>query len=102
MIALWGQEDLGLMAEAAEGLAVQDAVPVPLERRAERVGVLGGLAPLRVVRPRRLGRESLLFEPFDALPDAPHALDTNDPHRHPTCRGPGTRPSPETFRHEDQ
>ena len=44
VVALGGDEDLGLVLETAERLAVDDAVAVALVGRAERAGLLGPLA----------------------------------------------------------
>ena len=56
VIALGGDEDLGLVLEPAEGLRVDDPVAVALERRAQRaVGLLDARARRGIGR-RRLGR----------------------------------------------
>jgi hypothetical protein len=44
MVTLGGQEDLSLMGEPAEGLAVQDSVSVSLKSGAQRVRLFRNLS----------------------------------------------------------
>jgi len=49
VVAFGSEEDLRLMRQAPERLAVDDAVPVPLELGAQRVGFHGSLASARSI-----------------------------------------------------
>ena len=60
VVADGGDEDLGLVLEAAEGLAVDDAVAVALERGAYGRGLFGGFAASGLVRFRGVGRQGAL------------------------------------------
>ncbi len=50
VVALGGDEDLGLVHQPAEGLGVNDAVAVALKGRAETAWLFGADAPARLVR----------------------------------------------------
>jgi hypothetical protein len=54
-------EDLGLARQSTEGRRVQDAVPVPFEAGAPRVGLLGDGAPTPGDGPGRSGCEHLVL-----------------------------------------
>jgi hypothetical protein len=60
VIALGGDEDLGLVLEPAEGLGVDDAVAVALKRRPQRAVRLLHRTPCRVGTRRPVGEELLL------------------------------------------
>ena len=60
VVALGGDEDLGLVLEPAEGLGVDDPVAVALERRPQRAVGLLDRAPRRVGAGRVLGEELVL------------------------------------------
>jgi hypothetical protein len=64
-----GQEDLGLVLEAAEGLGMDDPVTVPLEVGPEDVLGFRTCPALGVLAQARLGRQDLLFDGLDILPD---------------------------------
>ena len=51
------EEDLGLVLETPEGLAVHDAIAVALECRPDRVGRFGTKPALRAIAACRLRRE---------------------------------------------
>ncbi len=67
VVALGGDEDLGLVLEPAERLCVDDTVAVALEWRAQRALLLGLGPAAGAVRPHRLGRQAALLL-------LPHAL----------------------------
>jgi len=77
VVALRVDEDLRLVVQAAEGLAVDDPVAVALERRPEAAFLLLGVrAPLRLVRAhRQRGEPALLLLPDTGLEGV----------RHPPC-----------------
>jgi hypothetical protein len=54
-------EDLGLVFQATKGLAVDDPVPVALERGARRARLLRLKPPLGQPALGSIGREALLF-----------------------------------------
>ena len=67
MVALRGEEDLGLVLQPPERLRLDDPVPVELEAGPEGIGFLGALAPLRGVGPHgHLGEQAL--SPFLGRP----------------------------------
>ena len=68
MVPLGGQEHLGLVLEAAEGLGVDDPVPVPHEAGAHRVGSLLPLSAQRGVGKGGPGAQDVMFTLFNALP----------------------------------
>ena len=66
VVALGGDEDLGLVLEPAEGLGVDDAVAVALERRPQRaVGLLDRAASR--IGPGRVLREERVLPGLDAV-----------------------------------
>ena len=67
VVALGGDEDLGLVLEAAEGLGVDDPVAVALERRAQRAVGLLDPPPRRIGRRRLRGEELALPAPDPVL-----------------------------------
>ena len=69
VVPFGGQEDLRLVRQPAEGLGVEDAVPVALERGPERMRLLGDLPASGVGRADGVGREPGLLSRLDLLPD---------------------------------
>src|SRR5918997_1034619 len=70
VIAVWGDKDLGLVHEAAEGFGVDDAVPVALELVADTVGGLEpNAADAKLASPVR-GSHAGRRAPGRALPGA--------------------------------
>src|SRR5439155_4849102 len=67
VVADRSEEDLRLVLEPAEGLAVDDAVAIERERRTGRRGLLGAIAT-GVRGARRVVGEVGLFELFGVLP----------------------------------
>ena len=61
MVAGRIDEDLRLPLEPAEGLRVQDAVTVPLKRRAQSAAVLFAQPAARLVRPNAQRRQPGVF-----------------------------------------
>lgn len=61
MVAGGGDEDLGLVFEASEGLGVEDAVAVALEGGADGVGVLGALASFGIGGEGGIGGEPVFL-----------------------------------------
>ena len=59
VIARGREEDLGLVLQPSERLAVDDAIPIALEAGANRILGLGSLAAARIAALRRLGRQRL-------------------------------------------
>ncbi len=71
MIALRSDEDLCLLLEAAKGLAVDDAVPVALERRSQRTVLVIRLGPPpRLVRAHGERRQRGCLDLCDARGEA--------------------------------
>ena len=68
VVALWGKEDLRLVGQAPEALAVEDAVAVTLIARPEKVFLLGHVPALRLRALCRLRREELLLASNLILP----------------------------------
>ena len=69
VIARRREEDLRLVLQAAEGLAVDDAIAIPLKRRAHVVFGLRPKAAARVAALRRLRREDLELARLELLAD---------------------------------
>ena len=61
VIVLGVDEDLGFVFETAEGLRMQNAIPVALKGRPVRIRVLGGLPTLRLGGPGSDGGEEVLI-----------------------------------------
>jgi hypothetical protein len=102
VVALGREEDLGLALEPPEGLAVEQAVPVPLEDRPHVVLRLGPGAPAALRRTGGAGVEGGALQLLEHLADrSGHAVFYPDPDgfetRGPASRGPelppGTAPS---------
>jgi hypothetical protein len=74
MVAVGGQEDLGLVFEASEALGVEDAIPVALEGRAEGVRSFLALAAARIAAKTGLGRQGLGLGLFQLFPDIRHGF----------------------------
>jgi hypothetical protein len=72
VVGVRGDEDLGLVGEAAEGLAVDDAIAVALEGGADGAGGLGAVAAAAAGAPRGEGGERLVFELFALFAGARH------------------------------
>src|SRR5207253_699439 len=67
------EEDLGLVLEPPERLAVNDPIAVALKRRPDVVFFLGAKAAFRVGALRRLRREDLPLARFELLAKRRHA-----------------------------
>ncbi len=63
------EENLGLVHHPAEGFAVEDAVPVPLEFRAVDAFLLGSVAAFRMLAEKGAGREGHAFAFVEDVPD---------------------------------
>jgi hypothetical protein len=61
VVTRWGDEDLRLMLEAAESLAVDDTVSVTLEGGAHRAGLFWPEPASRQLTFRRIGRETFFL-----------------------------------------
>ena len=61
VVALGVDEHLGLQAQPAEGLRVDDPIAVALERRPQAAFLLGQVAPARLVRTHRERRQPTLL-----------------------------------------
>ena len=67
VVALRLEKDLGLVLEAAEALAVDDAVDVPLEAGAQLALGLGPEPPGAAAREDAPGADEQLLSPFSVL-----------------------------------
>ncbi len=103
LVVLGEDEHLGLAGQPPEGRRVQDAVPVALEARPPRVGLLGPGPPSGAGGPGGAGGEGpllvLLARPAGhgrVAPtrgrDAGPRVGVGDPHRRPATRPPCGRP----------
>ena len=81
VVALGIDEDLRLVAQAAERLRVDDAVAVALERRPQAAFLLGSLAPARLVRAHGERREPLLLVLANRVREAVRDLSGDLRHR---------------------
>src|SRR4051812_27612443 len=72
VIAGWSEKDLGLVAEAAERLAVDDAVAVALKRGTDVVLTLGPQTPARICASGGLRRQNFALASLKLLADCRH------------------------------
>ena len=73
VVAARGEEDLGLVLQATEGLGVDDPIAIALERRPHRVFGLGSQAAAAVAALRRLRSQDLALSPLELLANR-HAI----------------------------
>ena len=84
VVALGGEKDLRLVREAAEALAMEDAVAVALEAGPQGVRRLVDEPPRARVGEGGVGREALVLGPLQVL-------SAQDSHRHSQREGGGSR-----------
>jgi hypothetical protein len=73
VISFGGEKDLGLVFEAAKGLAVDDAVPVPHEAGPDLIILLGPLPSLALRAKAGKGGEGSSLNFFNLLANGTHS-----------------------------